>query len=193
MSSKIDGSAERDDMKGPRMARRRKAVCLSALGGLMVLAACAKQSGVGAPQPPPAVGGEVVKVPPAPPVDRPVTQGTHAARQESPLKDVFFDFDRANIRPDAKTALTEDVDWLRTHATAAITIEGHCDERGTSEYNVALGERRAQAAKDYLAAMGITGTRIRMVSYGKERPFMLGHDESAWKWNRRAHFVVEKE
>lgn len=74
-----------------------------------------------------------------------------------------------------------------------ITIEGHCDERGTSEYNIALGERRAHAAKAYLVAMGIGGTQIRTVSYGKERPFVRGHDESAWKWNRRDHFVVEKE
>lgn len=92
-----------------------------------------------------------------------------------------------------RAALGEDTGWLRAHRTAVITIEGHCDERGTREYNLALGDRRARAAKDYLMASGIDGTHVRTVSYGSERPFALGHDESAWKQNRRDHFVVEKD
>jgi peptidoglycan-associated lipoprotein len=82
------------------------------------------------------------------------------------------------------------VAWLKANARAKITLEGHCDERGTAEYNLALGERRAKAVKDYLIAAGIPADRVSTISYGKERPFVLGHDESAWKWNRRGHFVI---
>jgi peptidoglycan-associated lipoprotein len=108
----------------------------------------------------------------------------------APLKDVFFDFDKSNIRDDQKAALNEDVAWLKANSRVKITLEGHCDERGTAEYNLGLGERRAKAVKDYLVAAGIAADRIATISYGKERPFVLGHDESAWKWNRRGHFVV---
>jgi peptidoglycan-associated lipoprotein len=108
----------------------------------------------------------------------------------SPLKDVFFDFDRAMIRDDQKALLNENVAWLKQNARAKLTVEGHCDERGSNEYNLALGERRAKAVKDYLVAAGIAADRLASVSYGEERPFVLGHDESAWKWNRRGHFVI---
>jgi peptidoglycan-associated lipoprotein len=111
--------------------------------------------------------------------------------KESPLQDVFFDFDKSLIRPDAKKSLEENVRWLRANPSAKILIEGHCDERGTREYNLALGQRRAKSAQDHLVAAGINAKRIRTISYGKERPFALGHDESAWKWNRRAHFVLQ--
>jgi peptidoglycan-associated lipoprotein len=110
--------------------------------------------------------------------------------QESPLKDVFFDFDKSTIRDDARSPLHEDLQWLNANQAARVTIEGHCDERGTSEYNLALGERRAKAAGDYLKAAGIDAGRIKIVSFGKERPFAMGHDEAAWQLNRRAHFVV---
>ncbi len=115
--------------------------------------------------------------------------GAEAAASQ--LKDIFFDYDRSSIRPDQAAGLRDDVAWLTSNAGKKVTIEGHCDERGTSEYNVALGERRAQAVKDYLVAAGVPADRISIVSYGKERPFVVGHDESAWKWNRRGHFVVE--
>jgi peptidoglycan-associated lipoprotein len=107
------------------------------------------------------------------------------------LKDVFFDFDKSEIRPDGKAALDENVQILKANPNMKVLIAGHCDERGTVEYNLALGERRAKAAVDYLVAAGIAQNRIRWVSYGKERPFVLGHDESAWKWNRRDHFTIE--
>lgn len=115
--------------------------------------------------------------------------GTPLARTESPLKDVFFDTDRSFIRPDAKVALNEDVKWLNANAKAAIVIQGHCDERGTEEYNLALGQRRAQAVRDYLVAAGIDTQRLATISYGKDRPFVVGHDEEAWKWDRRAHLA----
>lgn len=118
--------------------------------------------------------------------------GATAAAPGSPLKDIFFDFDKANIRDDAQPSLSEDLQWLKANSTAQITIEGHCDERGTAEYNLGLGERRAKATSDYLVAAGIDAKRMKNISYGKERPFVLGHDEAAWKWNRRAHFEVNQ-
>ncbi|MGH7410425.1 MAG: peptidoglycan-associated lipoprotein Pal [Candidatus Methylomirabilis sp.] len=138
-------------------------------------------------------GTEAITPPPSPPREEPVAQVAQLAPKDSPLKDIFFDFDKAEIRQDAKGPLEEDIRWLKAHPQSAITIEGHCDERGTSEYNLGLGERRAKVTKDYLMASGIDNKRIATVSYGKERPFVLGHDESAWKWNRRAHLVVTKE
>ncbi|MBZ0169738.1 OmpA/MotB domain protein [Candidatus Methylomirabilis lanthanidiphila] len=114
-----------------------------------------------------------------------------AEEKASPLQDIFFDFDKSSIRADMKKSLTENVQWLNAHATASIIIEGHCDERGTVEYNQGLGQRRAASIKNYLVAAGINAKRITVVSYGKERPFAAGHDESAWKWNRRAHFVLQ--
>ena len=99
---------------------------------------------------------------------------------------VFFDFDSYSVRDDARAALDRNARLLRDNGSAQVTIEGHCDERGTVEYNQALGERRAQAARDYLVSAGISGSRIQIISYGKERPFADGHDESAWQQNRRA-------
>jgi peptidoglycan-associated lipoprotein len=137
---------------------------------------------------------------PAPPADTqarpapgvPGAPGAPGAQAipESPLKDVFFDYDKSNIREDQKAALNENIGWLKANSKAKVTLEGHCDERGTAEYNLGLGDRRAKAAKDYLVAAGIAPDRVATISYGKERPFVLGHDESAWKWNRRSHFVV---
>ncbi len=145
------------------------------------------------PAPPPAPAPQVqVTPPPAPAPAPPAVQPAPPAPAPAaaPLKDVFFDFDKSNIREDQKAALAEDVAALKTNPSAKLTIEGHCDERGTVEYNLALGERRAKAGKDYLVAAGIPAERIAIVSYGKERPFVLGHDEAAWKWNRRDHMVI---
>lgn len=106
------------------------------------------------------------------------------------LKDIYFDFDQSAIREDSKKLLNENIEWFRKNPAAKVTIEGHSDERGSSEYNLALGERRARATRDYLVAAGIEANRISTISFGKERPFVLGHDDSAWQWNRRAHFAV---
>ncbi|MGE5848785.1 MAG: peptidoglycan-associated lipoprotein Pal [Candidatus Methylomirabilota bacterium] len=137
-------------------------------------------------------GGDVPVTRPTPPAEtpvRPAAPGAQPTPAAVPLQDIFFDFDRSNIRDDQVAALNQDISWLKGNLTAKITIEGHADERGTNEYNLALGERRAKATKDYLVAAGIAADRIATLSYGEERPFVLGHDESAWKWNRRAHFV----
>ncbi len=110
--------------------------------------------------------------------------------RNSPLKAVFFDYDSADLSPAAKTALDENAGVLKKYGTWVLTIEGHCDERGTPEYNLALGERRAVAARTYLVALGVAADRLRTVSYGKEFPFDPGKDEAAFAKNRRAHFVI---
>jgi peptidoglycan-associated lipoprotein len=123
-------------------------------------------------------------------VPAPATPAPSAVPPPSQLKDVFFEFDRFQIRNDQKAALDENVTWLKANSRVKVSIEGHCDERGTPEYNLALGERRAKAIMNYLVGAGIAADRIVTVSYGEERPFVLGHDEAAWKWNRRGHFVI---
>jgi peptidoglycan-associated lipoprotein len=106
------------------------------------------------------------------------------------VKAVFFDFDRDEIRPDDARTLDADAAWLRTH-DVQVLIEGQCDERGTDDYNLALGDRRAQAARNYLIAQGIAASRLSTVSYGKEHPVCAEHTEACWAANRRAHLVVK--
>lgn len=110
--------------------------------------------------------------------------------REKPLATVYFDYDSAVIRNDAKATLDTDAAWLKKFRTAKILIEGHCDERGTEEYNLALGEKRAKAAQDYLLSSGIGADRMKIISYGKSQPINPGHDESAWQMNRRAQFQI---
>jgi peptidoglycan-associated lipoprotein len=111
---------------------------------------------------------------------------------EQNVRDAFFDLDKSDLRPDARDALTKNAEFLRSYPDVRISIEGHCDERGSTEYNLGLGERRADAAKNYLASLGIAANRMDTVSWGKERPFCTEHDESCWQQNRRAHFVMAK-
>lgn len=99
---------------------------------------------------------------------------------------VFFDFDKYNLKPKARETLRRQAAWLKRYAGVVITVEGHCDERGTREYNLALGERRANSAKNYLVALGVNPNRIRTISYGKERPAVAGSNKAAWAQNRRA-------
>ena len=106
------------------------------------------------------------------------------------VRDVFFGYDEAGIPSDGQAALSASADWLKKNPQYNLLIEGHCDERGTEQYNLALGDRRANVVRDYLVALGISGSRIRTVSYGEERPFEPGHDESSWSQNRRAHLVL---
>jgi peptidoglycan-associated lipoprotein len=103
---------------------------------------------------------------------------------------VFFEYDSAVLTPDGRRTLERQAEWLRLFPEQSIMVEGHCDERGTREYNLALGERRASAARDYLVAFGMDSSRITTTSYGKERPFALGHNEESWKLNRRSVTVV---
>jgi peptidoglycan-associated lipoprotein len=106
------------------------------------------------------------------------------------LKDSFFDYDKADLRDDARTMLAADAEWLKRYRTVQFLIEGHCDDRGTSEYNLALGDRRANAAKEYLVSLGVDASRVKTVSYGKERPFCTESTEDCWQKNRRAHFLA---
>jgi peptidoglycan-associated lipoprotein len=104
----------------------------------------------------------------------------------------FFGFDSWLLGESARAALDQVAKLMRDHAEFEVTIEGHCDERGTTEYNLALGERRARAAREYLVMAGVASERVQIVTFGEERPFQAGHDETAWASNRRAHFVVQQ-
>ena len=104
---------------------------------------------------------------------------------------VLFDYDSSVLTPTAQGHMQSKAAYLKANSNAKVIIEGHCDERGTPEYNLALGERRAEAAKAFLVDLGVSSSRLTTISYGEERPFAMGHDEGAWSYNRRAHFVVE--
>jgi peptidoglycan-associated lipoprotein len=121
---------------------------------------------------------------PAPPAQPPMPQ----AKPVPELSDVFFDFDRFVIRGDARSGLETNAGLLKSQSSEKILIEGHCDERGTSAYNLVLGERRAQATAQYLRDLGVPSSHIQITSYGKERPFCTEHSEACWQSNRRAHF-----
>ena len=141
--------------------------------------------------PPPAPRPPAPLVPPDPiPLDTFESRSLDDLNRESPLEIVFFDYDSAELQEAARAALRANADLLNSSMSWVITIEGHCDERGTAEYNLGLGERRAFAARNYLLELGIAAQRVRTVSYGKEFPFDPAHDERAWAQNRRAHFVI---
>jgi peptidoglycan-associated lipoprotein len=142
------------------------------------------------PPPPPA------PPPPAPaPAQRPLTEAEIFAAKTldqltAELDDVYFDLDKSEIREDAKGRLQKDADWMKKWTTTVVTVEGHCDSRGSSEYNLALGDRRANVVKDYLVSLGVPAGRVTVVSKGKEQPFCSEESESCWQQNRRGHFLV---
>ena len=106
------------------------------------------------------------------------------------FKDILFDYDKYVIRADARPYFSSIASWMNEHLRTKIIIEGHCDERGTNEYNLALGEKRANAAKNYLISLGVSPSRMTVITYGEEKPVCSSHDEGCWQLNRRAHFVV---
>jgi peptidoglycan-associated lipoprotein len=108
------------------------------------------------------------------------------------VQDAYFDLDKADIRADARAALSKTGAFLKSYPQVKVVLEGHCDERGSTEYNLALGDRRAQAAKEFLISLGVAADRMMTVSYGKEKPFCTDHNEECWKQNRRAHFALAK-
>jgi peptidoglycan-associated lipoprotein len=189
---------------------RIRSASVAVLTGLVVaslaLGACApKKPPVARPLPPPPPTTPEAPPPPAPvaPVaEKPVvtappvvedpmaTRSIDELNRDSPMRVAYFDYDSAELSAEARAALDANAAVLKKYPTWTVTIEGHCDERGTAEYNLALGERRAVAAQSYLVALGIPASRVKTVSYGKEFPFDPGHDESAWAKNRRAHFVI---
>jgi peptidoglycan-associated lipoprotein len=186
----------------------RQRATLVAVCTAITMAACHKKAPPVArpmPPPPPPSTSAAPERPPAPPepVREPTIVPPEPVREDaissaslddlnknSPLTPVFFELDSSDLSPAAQKTLDADAGLLKKYPSWAITIEGHCDERGTAEYNLALGERRAIAARAYLVSLGIPADRLRTVSYGKEFPFEPGHDEGAWSKNRRAHFVI---
>jgi len=125
------------------------------------------------------------------PTDQRVTEAPRPSaepRIEEALQTVFFDYDSAVLRDDTRRVLDKDIEWLKANATVRVQVEGHCDERGTEEYNLHLGERRANAVKQYMGKNGIDATRLFVISYGKDRPVDPGHTEAAWSKNRRVQF-----
>jgi peptidoglycan-associated lipoprotein len=184
---------------------RRTAFLLLLLVTIAAGACGKKKPPIARPIPPPPSSSTTVTPPPEPPTPsaeptsvppEPVAEDSIAAgsiddiNRNSPLKPVFFGLDAAEVDAEGQRILQANADILRRYQTWQISIEGHCDERGTAEYNLALGERRAVAARNYLVSLGIPADRVKTVSYGKEFPFDPGHTEEAWSKNRRAHFVV---
>ena len=169
--------------------------CIAFLG-LAAAMGCAKKAKVPPPPPPPP---PVQKEEPKPAeqqmqtLEQPpdlLSYDLQKLNEMGILKDIYFDFDRYNIRPDQQPRVQEDAATLKKYASLRILIEGHCDERGSNEYNMALGWKRANTVKEALIALGVDPSRIETISYGEERPFALCHDESCWSQNRRGHFVI---
>jgi len=177
----------------------------------LLTAACAKKNAAAPAPPAPAPAAAVAMAKPAPatahtattPPPAPVAQAqrypsvaTRARIDEllAKIEDAYFDYDKASLRPDALKALQADSaelrDILKDYPNYKLTIEGHCDERGSDEYNIALGDKRAESAKDFLVQVGIPAAQLKMVSYGKQRPVCDEHDEACWQRNRRIHIVA---
>ena len=181
------------------------AIVLSAVLAIAV-AGCHKKVPAPAPAPPPPPPATAPPTPPPPPAPpppapapapRPLSEEEIFARKsvdqlnaEKPMDDVFFDLDKSSMRDDAKPALQKDADWLKKWPSVVVMLEGHCDSRGSSEYNLGLGNRRATAVKTYLVNLGVAADRVTVVSKGKEQPFCNEQNEGCWQQNRRGHFVI---
>ncbi len=191
------------------MIRVRHLFSAIALCSVLAVAAagCHKKVAPPAPQPPPTTPTTAPVTPPPPPppppppapaaAPRPLTEEEIFARKsvdqlnaERPLDDVYFDLDKSEVRDDARSSLQKDADWLKKWTSAQITLEGHCDSRGSAEYNLGLGSRRATAVKDYLVNLGVPAGRLVVISKGKEQPFCNDENESCWQQNRRGHFII---
>ena len=189
------------------MTRARRLASLLALSTAIAVfaAGCHKKVAPPPPAPPPPAPAAPAPPPPPPPppppapapAPRPLTEDEIFARKsvdqlnaEHPLDDVYFDLDKSDVREDGRAPLQKDADFLKRWTSVAVTVEGHCDERGSSEYNLGLGSRRGDSVKAYLVNVGIPANRITVVSKGKEQPVCTDHTESCWQQNRRGHFVI---
>lgn len=171
-------------------------------GALVLVVACGGKKDPMTPPPPPVSPTPPQDVTPAPeagpsdevevPPPRSAREVEEDARRRGLLGDVFYDFDQYDLRPDARERLAKNAEFMNSSEGRGLTftIEGHCDDRGTNEYNIALGQRRASAALDYLVSLGVSRSRFKTVSYGEERPFCTQSNEECWQQNRRARFVV---
>ncbi len=193
------------------MLTRRTSTLIFIAGVSILAAGCAKKVAVNPPpapapvqaaapapqpQPAPAPVRAAAQTPAPAPAPRYPNAATRARIDQllARIEDAYFDYDKAALRPDALNTLQSDStelrDILKDYPDYKLTIEGHCDERGSAEYNIALGDKRAQAAKDYLAQVGIPSDQLNVVSYGKERPVCTDHDEACWQRNRRVHILA---
>jgi len=197
----LDGRVSRPDrvlngLGSERMTDKTNRLATTLLPALVILVGLAAFGGCAKKQKPPAV---------TPPTSDSQSTGSQTgttgdtgtgdtgdsnSMTELGLQDIFFDYDRSVLREDARRLLDGNARQL-LEGSSVVILEGHCDERGTTEYNLALGERRAHTARDYMVQYGVSGSRLRSVSFGEERPFDPGHDERAWSQNRRVHFVAQ--
>jgi peptidoglycan-associated lipoprotein len=185
------------------MTRSRFLVVAASLVIAVALSGCHKKPPVTQPPPPPPPTAPAPPPPPPPPppapapAPKPLTEDEIFARKsledlnrEKPLVDAFFAFDSSELTDVARSAIDKNAQWMKRWTSTKVQVEGHCDSRGTAEYNLGLGERRATAVRDYLVGLGIAADRVSMVSKGKEAPFCTEEDESCWSQNRRGHFII---
>jgi peptidoglycan-associated lipoprotein len=188
---------------------RRLVLALGLAAAIVTADACHKKvpppaAAAPAPPAPPPATRPATPPPPAPPPAPPPVPAPAALTEEEifnrksldqlnaekPLGDVFFELDKSDLSAEGRSTLQRDADWMKKWTRTVVTLEGHCDSRGSSEYNLALGDRRANAAKEYLVSLGIPGSRLTVVSKGKEQPFCNEENESCWQQNRGGHFVI---
>lgn len=188
------------------MTRVRILVSVVALTTALSLAGCGKKVPPPAPAPPPPPPPAAPLPPPPPPPPPPpapappppqlteeqifAQKSLEQLNAERPLGNVYFDLDDSTILDAARSRLQQNADWMKRWTSTQVTVEGHCDSRGTSEYNLALGTRRATAVKDYLVSLGVPANRITVVTKGKEQPVCTDENEACWQQNRRGHFII---
>ncbi len=187
------------------MLRHRSMTLALCLSAVIAVSACGKKKPATAPAPPPPAPATRPETPPPPPPPpapaapetRPLTEEELFAKMtldelnaKKPLGDVFFALDSSDLTEEGRAALQKNSDWMKKWGSTRVSIEGHCDNRGTPEYNLALGERRAITAKNYLVSLGVSTDRVATVSKGEEQPFCADENETCWQQNRRGHFLV---
>jgi len=185
------------------MLRHRSLTLALCLTAVIAVSACGKKKPAPAPAPPPPPATRPENPPPPPPAPAAAPETRVPTEEElfqkmtldelnakKPLGDAFFKLDSAELSEEARGTLSKDADWMKKWTSTKVTVEGHCDSRGTSEYNLALGERRSTAVKSYLTSLGIGADRVQTVSKGKEQPVCSEESESCWQQNRRGHFII---
>jgi peptidoglycan-associated lipoprotein len=175
------------------MSKLTTSAKLASFSIVILLAACSTSmmEAPPAPPPPPAAGPPPPPPPPPPPLAPAIVPGSTTDFQQNVGDRVLFEYDKSDLSDQDRQTLQKQAAWLQRFPTVVLTIEGHCDERGTREYNLALGARRAQAVKDYLASLGVSGARLETISYGKERPICSQTNDACWAQNRRGVSTIK--